>query len=236
MPNYQNSKIYKLVSNKTSDIYIGSCLMRLSTRLSNHKNLSNTCASKKLFTNDAIITIVLVESFPCTTKNELKARELHYITTNNCINVNKPFVCEIPYSDIKAYKKEYNKVYEEANREQIRSKAKEYYAINTEQIKSKSKEYNSINAEHYSDYQKKYREANKENISVKKKEFYKANKENISAKSKEYHEANKEHLNEKQKEYYIIHRDQINTRRRALFAEKKLSQNVEHNLNNSIIV
>ncbi len=105
MPDYQLSKIYKLVSNKTSDIYIGSCLMRLSTRLSNHKNKSNKCVSKKLFTNDAIITIVLIENYPCKTKNELKARELHHITTNICININKPFVCDIPYGDGKAYKK-----------------------------------------------------------------------------------------------------------------------------------
>ena len=104
MPDYSLSKIYKLVSNKTSDIYIGSCLMRLSSRLCTHKHKSNTCVSKKLFVNDAIITIVLIENFACNTKNELKARELHHITTNNCINVNKPFVCEIPCSNIKAWK------------------------------------------------------------------------------------------------------------------------------------
>jgi hypothetical protein len=187
MPDYSLSKIYKLVSNKTTDIYIGSCLMRLSTRLSNHKQKSNPCVSKNLFTGDAIITIVLIESYPCNTKNELKARELHHITTNNCINVNKPFVCEIPYGDRKAYTKE-------------------------------------------------YRQANKEQLKAHRKEYYEANKENISAKSKEYHEANKEHLNEKQKEHYIMHRDQINTRRRTLYAEKKLSQNVESTLNNNITV
>ena len=47
MPDYSLSKIYKLVSNKTSDIYIGSCLMRLSTRLSQHKNKNNQAVSKK---------------------------------------------------------------------------------------------------------------------------------------------------------------------------------------------
>ena len=135
MPDYQNSKIYKLVSNKTSDIYIGSCLMRLSTRLSGHKNLSNTCASKKLFTNDAIITIVLLENYPCNTKNELKARELHYITTNNCININKPFVCDILISDRKEYDKIYNKEYYTNHKEEAKEHNKAYYTNHKQEIK-----------------------------------------------------------------------------------------------------
>ena len=130
MPDYSLAKIYKLVSNKTTDIYIGSCLMRLSSRLCTHKHKSNTCVSKKLFVNDAIITIVLIENFACNTKNELKARELHHITTNNCINVNKPFVCEIPCSDIKSWHKEY----QQANKEHISANQKEYYQANKEHL------------------------------------------------------------------------------------------------------
>ena len=135
MPDYQLSKIYKLVSNKTTDIYIGSCLMRLSTRLSTHKHNSNTCASKKLFTNDAIITIVLLENYPCNSKNELKARELHYITTNNCININKPFVCDILISDRKEYDKIYNKEYYTNHKEEAKEHNKAYYTNHKQEIK-----------------------------------------------------------------------------------------------------
>ena len=137
MPDYSLSKIYKLVSNKTSDIYIGSCLMRLSTRLSCHKQKDNTCVSKKLFIDNAIITIVLIENFPCNTKNELKARELFHITTNNCININKPFVCEIPFGDRKEYDKIYNKEYYTNHKQE----AKKYYQDNVEQVKEQVKEY-----------------------------------------------------------------------------------------------
>ena len=153
MPDYQLSKIYKLVSNKTSDIYIGSCLMRLSTRLSTHKSKSNTTVSKKLFTDDAIITIVLIENFPCNTKNELKARELYYITTNNCINVNKPFVCDLPYSDGKAWNKEYQQA-------------------NKEQLSAYRNEYNSINVEHIKEYQKKYNASHKAQINACQRALY----------------------------------------------------------------
>ena len=61
MPNYQESKIYKLVSNISDDIYIGSTVNRLSHRLNQHKNKHNSCVSKNLFTNDAVIQIILIE-------------------------------------------------------------------------------------------------------------------------------------------------------------------------------
>ena len=41
LPDYSKGKIYKLVSNKTDDVYIGSCLMTLSTRLSKHRGKGN---------------------------------------------------------------------------------------------------------------------------------------------------------------------------------------------------
>ena len=150
MPDYSLSKIYKLVSNKTTDIYIGSCLMRLSTRLSTHKHKSNTTVSKKLFVDDAIITIVLIENFACNTKNELKARELHHITTNNCININKPFVCEIPYSDIKAYKKEYRLAY-------------------SNEIKTYNKEYHETNKAHMNEWQKTYDQSHRDQINTRRR-------------------------------------------------------------------
>ena len=157
MPDYSLSKIYKLVSNKTSDIYIGSCLMRLSTRLSQHKNKNNKCVSRNLFVDDAIITIVLVESFPCTTKNELKARELHHITTNNCINVNKPFVCDILYGDGKAYRKE-------------------YYAINAEHKIEKQKIYNDVHKEQIEEYRKEYKASHRDQINARRRAHYAENK------------------------------------------------------------
>ena len=206
MPDYSLAKIYKLVSNKTTDMYIGSCLMRLSTRLSNHKSKSNTTISKKLFVDDAIITIVLIENFACNTKNELKARELHHITTNNCININKPFVCDILYGDGKAW----NKEYQQANKEHLSANQKEYNQANKEHISANKKEYYQANKEHISANQKKYQQANKEHLRANQKEY-----------QKEYRQANKENLN---------------TCRRALYAEKKQALKLESTLNKNIIV
>ena len=144
MPDYSLSKIYKLVSNKTDDIYIGSSVSRLSTRLNEHKSKSNGCVSKKLFVDDAIITIVLIENYECNDRNELKARELYHITNNICININKPFVSEITYEDKKAYDKEYQL----ANADKI----KEYRLANADKSKKYGKEYRLANADKIKEY------------------------------------------------------------------------------------
>ena len=172
MPDYSQAKIYKLVSSKSPDIYIGSCLMRLSTRLCGHKNKSNRCVSKKLFAYDAIITIVLIEDYPCENKNMLKARELYHITNNICINVNKPFVCDIFYGDGKEYKKQYYI----ANADKFKEDKKEYYLANIDKIKEDHKEYYLANAE---------------KLKEDKKEYYLANIDKI----KEYNSTHKEQRN-----------------------------------------
>ena len=115
MPDFSKGKIYKLVSNISSDVYIGSCIVELCRRLSSHKMTTNLCVSKKLFINEAIVTIVLIENYPCENKNQLKARELHYMTTIECINKNRPFITETPYNN----RKEWDKQYNELNKEHI---------------------------------------------------------------------------------------------------------------------
>tara|TARA_R110000868_G_scaffold284158_1_gene544631 strand:- start:142 stop:681 length:540 start_codon:yes stop_codon:yes gene_type:complete len=162
-PQYQNAKIYKLVSNTTADVYIGSCLVDLCKRLGVHKAPTNACVSKRMFVDDAIITIVLIEALPeCKSKAEMKARELFHITNNACININKPFVTETVYGAewmseyYKAHieqSKEYYKKYYTANAEQI----KKYNKANAEQIKEYQKEYNKANVEHKKAYDKEYR-------------------------------------------------------------------------------
>ena len=106
MLNFQNSKIYKLVSNQSDDIYIGSTVHKLAGRLYKHKHKTNTCVSKSMFINDAIISIILIEAYPCNNKYELRAREHHYITTLQCINKYKPFD-----GDKQTYDKQYAKIY-----------------------------------------------------------------------------------------------------------------------------
>ena len=125
MPDFSKAKIYKLVSNKSSDVYIGSCLVELSKRFSVHKCKSNTCISKSMFVDDAVISIVLIEDCPCDNKNQMKARELHYITTLQCINKNKPYISDIQI--INGDNKEWQKQYRLEHAEQIKQQKQQYY-------------------------------------------------------------------------------------------------------------
>ncbi len=166
MTNYLNSKVYKLVSNLTADIYIGSCVVELSKRLSHHKLSSNQCVSKKMFVNDAIITIVLLEAYPCNSKNELKARELYYITNNVCINHNKPFITELLLSD-----KEYMKEYSLANAAKIGERMAKYYLDNADKIKE-------YNAKYYLD--------NVDKVKANKAKYYLDNTDKIKEYNAKY--------------------------------------------------
>jgi hypothetical protein len=184
-PQYQNAKIYKLVSNKTADVYIGSCLVDLCKRFAVHKGKLNDCSSRKMFVDDAIITIVLIEAMPeCKSKAEMKARELYYITTMPCININKPFVTETVYGA--EWRSEYEKAFYKANIEQIKEQKREYYKSNAEQILEQQKKYYKSNAEQIIEQQKKYNKSNAEHKKAYDKKYKKANIEQIIEQQKKY--------------------------------------------------
>ena len=94
---YQNGKIYKIVSNETDRIYIGStCEKYLSNRLAGHisefkrykegKTKKYTSSFKLLELKS--YEIILIEAYSCNSKAELNAREYYYIKQieNNTVN------------------------------------------------------------------------------------------------------------------------------------------------------
>lgn len=99
MVNYSNGKIYKIVPTNGDDIcYIGSTTKQyLSQRMDSHRtkyknwqknNKIEKASSVELFEKYGVenCKIVLIENFPCNTKDELEKREGEYIKTLNCIN------------------------------------------------------------------------------------------------------------------------------------------------------
>ena len=119
MPDYKDGKIYKLVSDKTHLIYIGSTAQPLSKRFYQHKSKKNNCSSQHLFNiSESNVEIVLIESFPCKNREELTAREYHYIRKNKKIAVNCAKCINNPESDFdEEYKirKAFNKVIKQIN-------------------------------------------------------------------------------------------------------------------------
>lgn len=98
MSNYNNGKVYEIVCNKTGKKYIGStCKELLSQRLSNHKASYKSYKNKiGNFSTSFIILegddyyINLLEKVNASCKDELLARERHYINTIDCVNKTRP--------------------------------------------------------------------------------------------------------------------------------------------------
>jgi hypothetical protein len=165
MPNYQNGKIYKLVSFQTDKIYIGSTCQSLAVRKSEHvrrykyflAGVPNYTTSYELI-KLGDVDIVLIENFPCNSKEELhKGERFHIENTDNCVNKSIP----------------------------TRSK-KEYYEEHKEELMKKNKEYYENHKDEIKEYKKEWAEDNKDKIKEYKKEWALANKDKTKAGAKKY--------------------------------------------------
>ena len=156
MVNYQNSKIYKIVDNTNGNIYIGSTIKTLSQRIAQHRSgykrfqagKSNNCKSYDIIKNGDYDIVLLENCENIETKEQLHARERHYIDTLECVNKNRPG----KYNELG--EREYKKEWYEANKEDIQKQMKQYYEMNKEDIIAKMKEYRETNKEILNDKQK----------------------------------------------------------------------------------
>lgn len=88
MSEYENAKIYKIVSKNTDKCYVGSTCQELKDRLTGHiskfKRDSGTTSKHILKFGD--YEIVLIENYCCENKAELETRERFYIESLNSVN------------------------------------------------------------------------------------------------------------------------------------------------------
>ena len=196
MTDYQQGKIYKIISDNTNAVYVGSTVQTLSQRLATHVShnkshklgLLNNCKSFDIIDLDNYM-IVLIEPYPCNSKEELKARERHWIeSTPNCNNKNIPTRTHKEYyQDNKAkiivQNAEYIKLHPE-----VRKKAKDNYKANhPDRVKQQAKEQNA-----------KQWEKNKDKL-IENQRLYNAS-EHGKAKIKEYYAKNIELIKQKRQE------------------------------------
>jgi hypothetical protein len=191
---YSKGKIYKIepVNGEEGDIYIGStCKELLSQRMTAHrstyKRWKNGKATKvmsyTLFDKYGIenCVIVLIELVNAKCKDELHAREQHYIKSLQCVNKYIPLRTSSEYKkDNEEKYKEYFKQYNFDRRDETRVYKQEYQIKNKEEIKNKKISYREANKEIIRAKKKAYYEANKEAINAKRKELYRLQKDNIT--------------------------------------------------------
>ena len=188
MVDYENGKIYKIVSDNSDLVYIGSTAKyELKDRLAGHVgdfNGGKYCSSSELI-KQPHYAIIEVEAYPCNSKTALTTQERFWILKYrdegiNVVNVNIPSGIEADsFAD---WTKQYNKQYRQDNEDKIKEASKKYRQDNKEKI---------------DDYNKQYRDGNKEKKAARNKQNYQDNKEKILEKKKEYREDNKEKIKEK---------------------------------------
>jgi hypothetical protein len=135
MVNYGNGKIYRIVCNITGKQYIGATTIALCARLSQHKKLFNgkkNCLSREVI-EGGDYAIYLIEDYPCERKEQLLARERHYIDNFDCVNKKLP----------------------------LRTK-QDWYNDNREEVIKKQIEWNINNVDKTRLYKKKYADKQKE--------------------------------------------------------------------------
>tara|TARA_R110002049_G_scaffold206382_5_gene376918 strand:+ start:270 stop:731 length:462 start_codon:yes stop_codon:yes gene_type:complete len=128
--NYSNGKIYKIYDNTNSDVYFGSTTQSLARRIALHRyhaKIGKTIKSNSIILNGDY-SISLVEQVCCQNKEQLHARERHYIENYPCLNKNIPGRSKKEYDD--DHKEEY-KLYYLENKERIKE-----YCDSRKQIKS----------------------------------------------------------------------------------------------------
>jgi hypothetical protein len=93
MEDYSQGKIYKIISSECDLVYYGSTVKTLNERLRLHK----LDYKRQLIEPNYYVTsfellkqnnyeIVLVENYPCNSKEELRLIEGEYIKNNQCVN------------------------------------------------------------------------------------------------------------------------------------------------------
>ena len=138
---YSNGKIYKITSYLTDDIYIGSTTkkllcQRMTTHRSDYQRWKNGKTNKltafDIFDKVGMenCKIELLELFPCSSNDELSAREGYYIRNMVCVNKN-----------IAGRTK---KEYREDNKDTISEMEKQYYKDNIDTILERHKQYSKV--------------------------------------------------------------------------------------------
>jgi hypothetical protein len=128
---YKKAKIYKLTTGLTTDVYIGSTILKLNDRLDRHKSHykrfikgeSGGCSSFRLLEKGLDdVEMQLVEDYNCNCRRELEIRERYWIeNTVNCIN---KFIPTRTGREWHQAHREKMKEYRQENKQTIREKAK----------------------------------------------------------------------------------------------------------------
>jgi group I intron endonuclease len=183
---YSKGKVYKITNDVNNELYIGSTIKTLSQRMAKHRQDSKQerCQNYKIYKAFEEIgvehfKIVLLEECLCVNRDQLRAKEDHYI------QLLKPAYNMISaVLNLENQKKNRAEHYD-TNKDDILTRNKEYYNANADKILKQKAEYYAENQKDIIEKSAAYYETNKEQIKIKKAIYDAANKEKISARKSE---------------------------------------------------
>ena len=197
MCTYNNGKIYKLYNTITDDIYIGATTRLLCERMREHMRACNDIKKQqiklyKCFKEYGVehFKIELLENYNCNSKDELTAKEGHYIrelkpTLNSCIAGR---TLAQYYTDNKERYIERAKIYYDANKNRLCAQGRGFYQNNKDTVAEQRRIYYINNKDKKQEQSKNYNISNKEHIKAQRKNYYEDNKNTFKA----YYQNNKE--------------------------------------------
>ena len=161
MVNYQNGKIYKIEDVGGNMCYIGSTTKDfLSKRMVEHRSKYKTWCNDNTSIRFSVFKnfqkygvencrIVLIELFPCDSKDELTSRESHFMHTIDCVNKVMIGRTKAEWArDNHPRLQEKGKNYRSENQDKIRAQKAMAYQRDKDTIMAKTKIYQEKNKEH----------------------------------------------------------------------------------------
>ena len=233
MPNYANGKIYKVLNSVDNEIYVGSTVEPLSARMAKHRAKIAAIPHYKLYQHmnnigKDMFYIELIELCPCSSKEELRAKEGEWIRQVGALN------SRIAGRDGKAWYADHKhdisqkaKQFRQDNLLDVRQKDKEYRDRNIERererdrtryrnnelrkedTKNRSKAWKNEHHEHVKQVAKEWRENNKDKKKEQDKAYRETHKEQLQNTHKQWYEANKENVREQGKQYRETNKELI---------------------------
>lgn len=129
-PNYQTGRIYKIVSDSSDLVYVGSTTTSLAKRMTNHRaNFKRYLAGKYHYVTSFKILeqgnchIILLECVVCENKEQLHAAERRWVEQLDCVNKTIPGRTDAEYhQDNREHNLERMKERYQANRDRLTEK------------------------------------------------------------------------------------------------------------------
>ena len=137
---FNNAKTYQMLNTITNDVYVGSTCSSLAKRMYDHRRMALSKPHWRVYQKFAELGhnnfyIELIESYPCNCRDELRAREGHYIRERGTLNKKIAGRTDAEYqADNRENKNEKQKEYAKQHKEERSEYHKKWYAENRNAI------------------------------------------------------------------------------------------------------